>query len=138
MNAIAIEPSFDIRLDGDRRAYLPGETLAGEYRLVGASPADVRSVELSVLWYTEGAGDEELVVHFFERQGPDNEGRLDASRPRRFSTVLPNTPQSYEGLLVKIHWCVRARAFLRQGKDVLAEQAFLLGRVPPAIAVETP
>lgn len=132
------EPAFDIRLDGDRRAYLPGDTLAGEYCLRGAAPTDVRAVELSVLWYTEGAGDEELVVHFFQRQAPDSEGRIDAARPRRFSAVLPNTPQSYEGVLVKIHWCVRARAFLRQGKEIVAEQAFLLGLVPPAIAMEVP
>lgn len=132
------EPIFEIHLDGDRRAYLPGDTLAGEYWLRGASPTDVRAVELSVLWYTEGAGDEELVVHFFQRQGPDGEGRLDAARPRRFSTLLPNTPQSYEGVLLKIHWCVRARAFPKQGKEVVAEQAFLLGQVPPAIAVEIP
>jgi hypothetical protein len=127
-----------LRLDGDRHRYAPGEVLTGEYRLDAPDPAAVTAVELSVLWYTEGTGDEDLAVHYFERMAADQQGSFDARLPRRFSTRLPKSPLSYDGLIVKLHWCVRVRAFLRQGKDAVAETPFQLGDVPPAREVEPP
>jgi hypothetical protein len=37
---------------------------------------------------------------------------------------------SYEGQIVKIRWCVRVRAFLPPGKDVVGQKVFQLGDVP--------
>ncbi|NIP85768.1 MAG: hypothetical protein GTO03_09485 [Planctomycetales bacterium] len=37
---------------------------------------------------------------------------------------------SYDGLIVKIHWCVRLRLFLPRGRELVAEQPFQLGAVP--------
>ena len=34
--------------------------------------AEIDSLELSVLWYTEGTGDEDLKVHFFQRYSADD------------------------------------------------------------------
>jgi hypothetical protein len=52
--------------------------------------------------------------------------------PARFETVLPNCPLSYDGLIVKVRWCVRVRAFLhRGGKEVFGQKVFRLGDIPP-------
>lgn len=125
-------------IEGDRRTFAPGEIIAGEYRLDAPQSDQIDAVELSVLWYTEGTGDEDLAVHFFERRGQDANGRIDLRLPRRFSTQLPQSPLSYDGLIVKLHWCIRVRVFLPRGKDVLVEVPFQLGNIPPAIPVEPP
>ena len=125
-----------IQLDGRRGAYQPGETLAGEYRLESLSVAEPSAVEVSVLWYTEGQGDEDLAVHYFERLDRDERPDLDLRRPQRFSVALPPSPLSYAGVIVKIHWCVRVRVFLSRGKELFAEQPFQLGSVPSGQAVE--
>ena len=93
---------------------------------------EVRAVELSVLWHTEGKGDEDMSVHSFERIEPAGGECLDFRQPRRFASVLPNSPLSYEGVIVKIRWCVRVRVFLDRGKELSAEVPFQLGRVPHA------
>jgi hypothetical protein len=125
------EPAMSLTLDGQRRNYAPGETLAGTVRLHNLADDDLKSIELSVLWYTEGQGDEDMAVHFFERIMLDDEGQRQLHSGHSFRTLLPNSPLSYEGVLMKIFWCVRARAFRGQGKELVAEQPFRLGNVPP-------
>jgi hypothetical protein len=125
-------PLVRIRFDGNGRMYRPGETFSGEYRIESVSPDEVRAIEVSVLWYTEGKGDEDLAVHAFWRTAPDNGDPLDLTRAERFSTVLPNSPLSYRGVLVKIRWCVRVRVFLTRGREVMGELAFRLGELPAA------
>ena len=124
------EPIIIIRLDGNGRVYWPGETLSGEYR-IGAIDADqVKAVEISVLWYTEGKGDEDMAVHVFWRREVDDRHPIEPGRPERFSTALPNSPLSYEGQIIKLHWCVRVRVFPHRGKEVVGDKAFRLGDVP--------
>jgi hypothetical protein len=120
-----------IRLDGNGRVHRPGETLSGEYRLDGIAPEEIKAVEISVLWHTEGKGDEDLAVHDFRRLSAESGDRIDVRRPGRFSTALPNSPLSYRGVIVKIHWCVRVRVFLARGREVLGEVPFRLGEVLP-------
>ena len=98
---------------------------------------EVKAVEVSVLWYTEGKGDEDLAVHDFWRSSAEGGDGLDLRRPGRFSTVLPKSPLSYRGVLVKIRWCVRVRVFLTRGREVMGELAFRLGEVP-AVRSPTP
>ena len=43
-----------------------------------------------------------------------------------FGTILPNSPLSYSGSMVKIRWCARVRLFLRRGKELFFEQPFVL------------
>ncbi len=106
-----------------------------EYQLDAVEAKDVQALEASVLWHTEGKGDEDLAVHYFERLLPgDVEGR-DLRALRKLTTILPNSPRTYMGVTVKIRWCVRVRAFLRRGKEVFFEQTFVLGNVPPARAI---
>jgi hypothetical protein len=96
----------------------------------GMHPWAVRSAELSVLWYTAGQGEEDMAVHHFERLVDEAARPLDLRVPRRFATVLPASPLSYDGQIVKICWCVRLRLFLPQGQETVAEVAFQLGSVP--------
>jgi hypothetical protein len=117
-----------IQLDPAHRNYVPGETLAGRFRWDVGYPEKVRSVELSILWHTEGKGDEDSGVHFFEEYPADRLGERPTWRP--FATKLPRSPMSYDGLLLKIRWCVRVRVFLESGKDVVGEKIFRLGDLP--------
>jgi hypothetical protein len=126
------QPRVIIQLDGNGRVYRPGETLSGEYRLDSIDPEQVKAVEVSVLWYSEGKGDEDLAVHDFHRLAGENGERVDPGRPDRFCTTLPHSPLSYHGLLVKICWCVRVRVFLSRGKQVVGQHVFRLGNVPAA------
>ena len=104
-------------LDDRSRQYEPGDVLAGQFSLDGVTPSDVDALELSVLWYTEGKGDEDMSVHFFRRTELADGEWDDFRQPRRFSTILPNSPLSYHGLILRIRWCVRVRVFLRAVKS---------------------
>ncbi|HUT88671.1 MAG TPA: hypothetical protein VMY37_04195 [Thermoguttaceae bacterium] len=131
------EPMVTIRFDGNGRAYQPGETLSGEYRLESIRREDVKAVELSVLWHTDGKGDEDLAVHDFRRLSAEDGDWIDARSPGRFSTVLPKSPLSYQGVIVKLRWCVRVRVFLARDREVVGELPFQLGGVPAARAQES-
>jgi hypothetical protein len=128
MNASAVRLTLD-SADGQ---YQPGERLTGRYVVDGSQPWTMRAVELSVLWYTTGKGEEDMAVHHFERHVDEAARPLDLRVPRRFSTILPASPLSYDGQIVKVCWCVRLRLFLQQGQESLAEIPFRLGGVPPA------
>jgi hypothetical protein len=124
------QPAVVLSLDGDQRAFRPGELLRGSYGLGSLKSSDVRATELSVLWYTVGKGDEDLAVHFFERTTPHSADPVDLRAPRRFETRLPNSPLSYAGVIIKIRWCVRLRVFPFRGRELLLEEFFQLGEVP--------
>ncbi len=126
------EQSVTLKLADHEKPYLPGDTVSAEYRIYGAGPHDVKAVELSVLWYTVGQGEEDLAVHFFERIAGEECEAVDFRASQHFGTELPNSPLSYDGLLVKVCWCVRVRVFLPRGKEIAAEQSFTLGEVSPA------
>ncbi len=125
-------PRVIIRLDDDDRVYQPGDTLSGEYVLESIPPERVKAVEVSSLWCTEGKGDEDLAVHDFRRSAAENGDWFSHNRPQRFNSTLPNSPLSYDGLIVKVRWCVRVRVFLGRGKELLGEMPFRLGSVPAA------
>lgn len=108
--------------------YFPGDVLSGSYRLVG-DVTGLEAVEVSVHWYTEGKGDEDLGVHHFEKRARADGGSVPASG--RFTTRLPNSPLSYEGLLVQVLWRVRVRAVLAGGPRA-GDATFRLGDVRPA------
>ena len=134
------DPVVTIRLDGNGRVYRPGETLSGQYRIESADAVDrgagaIKAVEVSVLWYSEGKGDEDLAVHEFRRYGAENGDAVPSGqqgnsvRTERFSTTLPHSPLSYDGVILKLRWCVRVRAFLARGKEVVGQKEFQLGNV---------
>ena len=121
-----------LTLDAPTSHYQPGDRLTGRYMIEGTQSWAVRAAELSVLWYTAGKGEEDMAVHHFERHVDESARPLDLRVPHRFATVLPASPLSYDGQIVKVCWCVRLRLFLPQGQESVAEAAFQLGSVPPA------
>ncbi len=131
-----IQPLISIRIHGVQRTFEPGEMVRGEYQIDGVDASDVQAVEASVLWHTEGKGDEDLGVHYFERLVPGNVPAGDLRAMRQLAVMLPNTPLTYDGVIVKVRWCLRVRAFLKRGRDVFFEQTFRLGHVPRSEKIE--
>jgi len=124
-------PRIEVVFARQRRQYEPGDRLAVRYAAEGCEGESIRAVEHSVVWYTEGKGEEDLGVHFFERI-TDRASLPDAVRGGSFETALPGSPLSYEGVIVKVRWCVRVRLFFASGRDFVSEHVFLVGRIPPA------
>ncbi len=128
-------PRLTLHLADNRRDFAPGELLRGQYRFDVLNRSDIRAVEVSVLWHTEGKGDEDLQVHYFRRLSADDGDYINPFRPGLFRTKLPLSPLSYEGVIVKIHWCARVRLFLPHNREIVAEQEFRVGELPRARAV---
>ncbi len=124
------DPRINLTLERHDRVFRPRDELRGHYSVEGVDVEALRAAELSVLWHTEGKGDEDMSVHFFERIEATSDEPLDLRRLRTFHTRLPNSPMSYEGSIVKIRWCVRVRVFLDRGKELYVEEPFRLGSVP--------
>ncbi len=124
------EPAVIIRLDGNGHSYEPGQMFSGEYAIEELPADTIKALEISILWYTEGKGDEDMAVHEFWRKDPENGDIINPLQPTRFQTVLPHSPLSYSGQIVKLHWCVRVRAFLHRGKEVFGQKEFKLGDIP--------
>ena len=119
-----------VRLDGRGiRLYYPGETLAGSYYL-DEIRRPIEAVEISTIWRTEGKGNEDVGVHAFWRLSNSGEQWIELLLPGRFSIVLPESPLSYYGSLVRICWCVRVRVFLENNEQVVGEAPFRLGALP--------
>ena len=119
------EPAIHLSLDAANGDYRPGSSLRGELRFSNMAPDDVRSIEVSVLWHTLGKGEEDLFVHFFQRE-TISESTNAVLAPRQFETLLPNSPLSYDGVLIKIGWCARARVYLRRSRELMVETRFRL------------
>lgn len=123
------KPAVVIRLDQDRQVYPPGAALAGSFWLRGVRAEEVKAVETSVLWYTEGKGEEDMAVHAFWRASAESGDWLAPHRANHFQTTLPQTPLSYSGAILKVRWCVRVRAFLHGGREVVGQRGFQLGNL---------
>ena len=134
-----IEPLLSLCIVGEQRSFAVGDELTCEYQIDAVDPADIQAVEASILWHTEGKGEDDIGVHFFERRLPADAEDGDLRPMRRLRTRLPNSPLSYRGAIMSIQWCVRLRLFLRRGREFVVEQAFTLGSVPamlPAVVTE--
>jgi len=84
-------------------AFLPGETVEGTVGWHFDVPA--KNVELRLLWYTEGKGDQDVgVVESVPLPSP---GR-DEVRP--FQIRLPAGPFSFSGRLISLVWALEAVA----------------------------
>lgn len=121
-----------IRLEKD--SFLPSDFLTCEYDVSLIGDAAVQAIECSVIWITEGKGEEDIGVHFFERR---NKQALTAETfkvAQRISTVLPSSPLSYEGRILKVRWCVRVRLFLLEGDQATEDKYFKLGQVEPFVS----
>lgn len=124
-------PRVSVQFDRPIRVYAPEQNLVARYDVEGVLPESVQAVEQSVLWYTEGKGEEDLGVHHFERfEGVSQ--RTTSILSGTVTVRLPASPFSYEGVIVKIRWCVRIRLFFSSGRDFVSEHVFELGEIAPA------
>jgi len=124
-----MEAGITITLEGGRGEYAAGDALKGT--VAWDSPGSSEdSAELSVLWYTEGKGDQNTgVVHF-------EEFALDDRRKHPFSAELPLLPLTYHGHLLKIHWLVRVRTGSGRNRNVRFQLPFVM-RAPAGTASES-
>lgn len=106
--------------------YAPGEVFECTWHLERVDPDHIQGLEVSVLWYTEGKGDEDISVHYFRRLSAARLRTMDLSEPQKFATVLPASPLTYNGHLLRIRWCARMRLFLAGGQEILTEQPFTM------------
>src|SRR5262249_31462467 len=91
-----------VKFDQGKRVYQPGELLSGGFFFSPAEGRELQAVEISVLWFTEGKGDEDMALHHFQRISFSGDDVASDPPEPRFSTRLPRSPLSYEGVIVKI------------------------------------
>ena len=113
-------PDPDARLELASYALPPGGELAGVFVIPGGPPEDARGVELSVLWRTSGKGTEDIGVVFYQAWTAGDGTLAAMPNPYTFAVPLPQTPWSYDGRLVKIHWLARVR--MRWGPEGRTEE----------------
>jgi len=106
--------------------YEAGQPLRACWQVGQTTIDEVVGVEASVLWFTEGKGDEDLHVHHFVRWNDMQLQDLDLNAQHPIECVLPHSPVSYAGTLLRIHWCVRVRLFRSVGRECVTQQPFYL------------
>jgi hypothetical protein len=121
-----MDPLIAVRIHSPNCLFHPGETLDCDFQIDAVSPADTQAVEVSVNWYTEGKGEEDIGVHYFERYTPSDAVDGDLRQLHRFQTTLPNSPLTYNGAIVKIRWRVRVRLYWGRGKETWVDRVFQL------------
>ena len=100
-----------------------------QYEVEVLDAHDVQAIETSVVWLTRGKGEEDIGVHFFERRDARSLTSDTFKTPQRVSTVLPASPLSYDGQILKVQWFVRVRLFLADGEQATSDGYFRLGDV---------
>jgi hypothetical protein len=120
-----MDPLISIHIRRQRPVYRPGDELECQYQIDAIDPAEIQALEASVLWQTDGKGDVDLGIHYFERRTPRGDAD-DFRQQYTLKTLLPKSPSSYDGEIVKIRWCVRVRLFLKRGKVTFYEVPFQL------------
>ena len=115
-----------VSLCNEDGVYEAASSLAARWRVSRVPRDELQSLVISVLWHTEGKGDEDLHVHHFHRITEPQLRRLDTSVDQSIECVLPATPLSYHGLLIRLTWCVRLRLYLTGGREIVTEQPFYL------------
>jgi hypothetical protein len=119
--------SLEARIRLEQEQYQPGELLIGAFAIDGEAPEHY-TAELSVLWHTEGAGEEDLGEILY-REWDENNNPFDFGRPHGFEVKLPRSPLSYEGELIKVRWVVQVRLCWGGGEgELVEEEPFRLGR----------
>lgn len=117
---------MNVSLCREDGVYEAGGQLTAKWRISRIPLEEVQGVEVSVLWHTEGKGDEDLHVHHFQRLVETQIRRSGLADQQSLRCDLPRTPLSYHGRLISVLWCIRLRLFLAGGREIVAEQPFHL------------
>jgi len=124
--AAEAQPAVSVALCRDDAMYEGGKTLCATWKVSRVTLDALTAIETSVLWYTEGKGDTDLLAHHFERLEEDQIRRAGLADEHSLTCELPATPLSYHGRLIRLRWCVRMRLFLSDGREIVTEQPFYL------------
>lgn len=124
--AVETQPAVNLSLCHEDGFYRAGGNLSAKWRISRVPLDEVQGIEISVMWHTEGKGDEDLHVHHFQRLAENQIRRVGLADEQSIRCVLPVTPLSYHGRLISVQWCVRMRLFLANGREIVAEQPFYL------------
>ena len=129
-NGVTVEPpDVKIEFENGVSEFMPADFLICEY-IVDLLPAHkIHAIETSVVWMTEGKGDTDIGVHFFERRQRQTITNETFKLKQRLGTVLPASPLSYKGKVLSVRWCVRVRIFLAEGSQSTTDEYFRLGVV---------
>ena len=108
-----MDPLLSIQVYHDPPAYRPGEVMRFDYQVDAIALDDLSAIELSLLWQTEGKGDQDFGIHFFERRVPSDADEEDLRALRTCYVPLPKSPLSYHGPILQVKWLVRLRVFCK-------------------------
>ena len=139
--AAEAQPAVNVDLCRDGGIYQAGGTLTASWRISRVALDELEAVEASVMWHTEGKGDEDLHVHHFQRLDENHIRRLGLADEQPLQCELPVTPLSYHGRLISVRWCIRLRLFMSDGREIVTEQPFHLvspGSDHKALVSDTP
>ncbi|MCD0459487.1 hypothetical protein [Roseiconus lacunae] len=117
---------MSIELCREDGVYEGGCELTANWRISRVTLDCLSAIEVSVLWFTEGKGDTDLNVHYFERLEKEQIHRHGLADQQSLSCVLPATPLSYHGRLIRLRWSVRLRLFMTNGREIVTNQPFYL------------
>jgi len=123
-------PALTVELCREDGRYIAGQPIRACWRVGRTTIHEVVGVEVSVLWFTEGRGDEDLHVHHFTRWNDMQLQDLDLGAAHEINCVLPYSPVSYVGTLLRISWFVRVRLFRAGGLECVTQQPFHLVSSP--------
>ncbi len=98
--------------------------LMAKWRISRVPIDQLHGLEASVLWHTEGKGDEDLHVHHFHRLTQQQLRGAGLADEQSITCRLPVTPLSYHGKLITIRWSLRLRLFLVGSREILTEHPF--------------
>ena len=121
-------PIVRLKICNPKPVFRPGDVLECECSVNALEPIELQAVETSVVWLTEGKGDEDMGVHFFDRRNKSDVRDGDLGMLYRFKTQLPNSPLTYDGKLIKLVWVIRVCVFYDRGKEIRFDQSFCLGQ----------
>ncbi len=127
-----MDPLLSIQIYNDPPAYRPGEVMRFDYQVDAIATEDLSALEASVLWQTEGKGDQDFGVHFFERRVPGDDEEEDLRALRTCYVALPKSPLSYHGEILQVRWLIRVRVFTKGGKEHFIETPFVLSTTADA------
>ncbi len=128
-NESVVEPIVKIEFENGVSDFVPADFLICEYTVKLQPTHEIHAIETSVVWMTEGKGDTDIGVHFFERRQRQTITNETFRLTQRLSTVLPASPLSYTGQVVSVRWCVRVRLILADGSQSTTDEFFRLGTV---------
>ncbi|MEM0926812.1 MAG: hypothetical protein AAGJ83_12300 [Planctomycetota bacterium] len=117
---------MSVALCSDEGIYEGGRELTARWKVSRVTLDKVTAIEVSILWSTEGKGDTDLHVHHFQRLEAEQIRRAGLADEQSLSCLLPATPLSYHGKLIRLRWCVRLRVFLSDGREIVTDQPFYL------------